>query len=132
MPKTVTLEEPRPKITLPVTKKVELGQKGRVVIPKEIRDLLEVSEGDELLFMILDGEVKLTTRKALIRKLRGKYAIPGRSIVDEFLADRRAEAEAKGGEWMAQRRWGTFSENPGGRREKAICKSGELGIPRLT
>ena len=96
MPKTVTLEEPRPKITLPVTKKVELGQKGRVVIPKEIRDLLEVSEGDELLFMILDGEVKLTTRKALIRKLRGKYAIPGRSIVDEFLADRRAEAEAKG------------------------------------
>lgn len=95
MAKTVTLEQ-RPKISLPVTKKVQLGQKGRVVIPKEIRDLLEVSEGDELLFVIQDSEVKLTTRKALIRKLRGAFKIEGRSMVDELLAERREEAEAKG------------------------------------
>lgn len=86
----------RPKVSPSVTKKVELGQKGRVVIPKEVRELLEVSEGDELLFIIQDGKVELTSRKALIRGLSGAFKIEGRSLVDELLAERREEAKAKG------------------------------------
>ncbi len=79
------------------TKEVELGLKGRVVIPAEIRAALEVQPGDKLLFIEENGEVRLTTRRAIVERLQGKYASKdGRSLSEELLAERRAEAEAKG------------------------------------
>lgn len=79
------------------TKEVELGPKGRVVIPAEIRAKLQVQPGDKLLFIEENGEVRLTTRRAIVGSLRGAFKLPGgRSLSEELLAERRAEAEAKG------------------------------------
>lgn len=80
-----------------MTKEVELGAKGRVVIPQEIREVLNVKPGDKLLFVEENGEIKLTTRRAIISSLRGAFKLPdGRSLSEELLAERRAEAEARG------------------------------------
>lgn len=79
------------------TREIELGAKGRVVIPVDIREKLGVGPGDKLLLVEENGGFKLTTRRAIIRRLRGVFALPdGRSLTEELLADRRAEAEAKG------------------------------------
>lgn len=79
------------------SKEVQLGEKGRVVIPLEVRRVLEAGPGDKVMFIVENGEVKLMTRRALVERLHGIFAVPdGRSLVDELLAERRAEAEAKG------------------------------------
>lgn len=79
------------------TRAVAIGEKGRVVIPAEVRAVLGVSPGDEVLFVVEEGEVRLTTRREVVRRLRGAFRAPdGRSLTDELLAERRAEAEARG------------------------------------
>lgn len=37
-----------------------VGQKGQVVLPKELRDLLRISPGDRVVFDVKDGKVVLT------------------------------------------------------------------------
>jgi AbrB family looped-hinge helix DNA binding protein len=79
-------------------KEVELGSNGRVVIPREIREALQVRPGDRLVFLFRDGRVEVTTRRAVVERLHGIFAGPdGRSLSDELLAERRLEIEEK--EW---------------------------------
>jgi AbrB family looped-hinge helix DNA binding protein len=75
-----------------MTKEVELGDKGRVVIPLEIRKKLEVEPGDKIMFIEVDGEIVLTTRARVVKRLRGRFKTPGRSLTDELLQERREEA----------------------------------------
>ncbi len=76
---------------------MELGENGRVVIPKEVRQTLGVEKGDEVMFIIEDGEVKLTTRAALVKKLSGSFArVDKRNLTQELLDERRKEAGRKG------------------------------------
>jgi AbrB family looped-hinge helix DNA binding protein len=75
--------------------RVKLGQGGRIVIPADLRTALGVGEGDELILIEDDGAVVLTTAKAQWRKVQQKLAAlkkPGESVVDDFIAERRAEA----------------------------------------
>lgn len=77
---------------------IKMSEGGRVVVPAEIRRALGVVEGETLLGELRDGEFVLSTRHAQLeraRKLFQKYCPPqpGRSLVDEFLAERRTEAE---------------------------------------
>ena len=75
-------------------KEVELGAKGRVVIPAEIRAALAVQPSDKLLFIEENGQVSLTTKRALLRALKGVFELPdGRPLSEELLAERRAEAK---------------------------------------
>jgi AbrB family looped-hinge helix DNA binding protein len=70
-----------------------LREGGRVVIPAAMREALGVGPGDELLARVANGELRLTTRAAAIRRIQerlAKYKKPGESVVDEFLAERRA------------------------------------------
>ncbi len=78
------------------SKESKLGEKGQVVIPAEFRSALDLKPGDQVM-MILEGtSVRLTTRAALVKRLRGVFkSDDGRNITDEFLAERRAEAERK-------------------------------------
>lgn len=79
------------------TREIELGAKGRVVIPVDIREKLGVEPGDKLLLVEDKGGFKLTTRRTIVDELCGVFATPeGRSLSEELLAERRAEAEAKG------------------------------------
>lgn len=71
---------------------VEVGPKGRVVIPAPIRRQLSIQEGSELVALV-DGEgVLLLPRAAVKRRLRQMFAGVGASLSAELLEDRRAAA----------------------------------------
>ena len=54
-----------------LAKSVRLSKKGQFVIPKEMREVLGVTEGDELLIVLEDGRMVLTTPREYARKTRG-------------------------------------------------------------
>jgi AbrB family looped-hinge helix DNA binding protein len=80
-----------------------VGERGRVVIPADLRHALGLEAGSVLVAHLEpDGRLVLEDRRSLVRRLRGSWGpMPeGRSAVDELLAERRAEAaleEAKAG-----------------------------------
>ncbi len=53
------------------TMSVRLSRKGQFVIPKKMRDALGVREGDELLVVLDDGRIVVTTPKEHARATRG-------------------------------------------------------------
>lgn len=69
---------------------------GRVVVPAEIRKALNIKDGDTVYWELVDGEARLTTKLARIRRAQEifqKHFPPdGQSVVDELIAKRRAEA----------------------------------------
>lgn len=74
---------------------VRLGDRGRLVLPAEVRRALALESGDELVARLDDDGVRLVSRRALARRARGTLArlAPGRDLVAELLAERRTEAE---------------------------------------
>lgn len=78
---------------------VKVSQGGRVVIPADLREKLNFNQGDELIIEARNGELVLASKRQRILQAREKFRqmLPaiesGRSIVDEFLAERRAEVE---------------------------------------
>jgi AbrB family looped-hinge helix DNA binding protein len=74
---------------------VELGERGRVVIPAEVRQRLDLKEGEKMVLVVLDdGSMKLTPWKTVVENAVGMFAHidPGVSWTDELIAERRAEA----------------------------------------
>lgn len=68
---------------------------GRLLIPAEARQQLNLAPGDEVLLEVHDGQMMVSTFQAVLRELReeiGQRARTGGSVVDELLAERRAEA----------------------------------------
>ena len=71
-----------------------LGPGGRVVIPADIRDAMGMKQGDALLVSLENNELRLVTLAASVRELQAitnKYHRKGVSLVDEFIAEKRAE-----------------------------------------
>lgn len=74
--------------------KVRIGPEGRVVIPAAFRESLGLSEGDTLIASMIDGELRLLTVQAAMRRAQAiirKFVPQGVSLVDELLEDRRRE-----------------------------------------
>jgi len=74
----------------------KMSEGGRVVVPIEIRKALGLQEGDAVLWELVDGEARLTTRRERIRRAQAlvrKYVPAAVSLADELIADRRREAE---------------------------------------
>ena len=75
---------------------MKMSEGGRVVIPAEISKALGLKDGDTVLWEMIDGEARLTTKLQRMRKaqeLVRQYVPEGVSLVDELIAERRAEAE---------------------------------------
>lgn len=75
--------------------RVPLGDRGRLVLPAEVRRRLKLRQGDELLVTVQpDGSLRLATRRQIVREARGLYRsrTGRRSLVDELIAERREEA----------------------------------------
>jgi AbrB family looped-hinge helix DNA binding protein len=74
---------------------VKLGERGRLVIPAETRAKLGLKAGDRLVVSERDGELRLLPVAARVRALRGAWSdlAPDRGLVEELIADRRAEGE---------------------------------------
>jgi AbrB family looped-hinge helix DNA binding protein len=76
---------------------VNVSQGGRVVIPAEIRQKMQIEVGDQVLLDWSDetGELRIFTRKQRLQHARNlvrKYARKDVSVVDDLIQERRKAA----------------------------------------
>lgn len=74
---------------------VAVGERGRVVLPAALRQQLGIQPGDRLILTVeSDGGFHAVTARELAHQAFGMYRqlAPGRSLVDELIAERREEA----------------------------------------
>ena len=74
-----------------------VDQQGRVVIPADVRKQAGIELGKPIAFVLEDGKVGLMTVRQGIERAQKMAArlfkrVEGRSLVDEFIAEKRAEA----------------------------------------
>ena len=75
--------------------RLKINENGRVVMPASFREALDIHAGDELVLRLEDDELRITTMKQRlerVRKLVRQHVKPGRSLVDELIAERRESA----------------------------------------
>lgn len=72
---------------------VEVGPRGRVVIPAVVRKRLGIAQGVRLALEIEDGAVVLLPPEAIDARLHAMFADVPVSLADELIAERRADAK---------------------------------------
>lgn len=75
--------------------RIKVGSNGRFVIPSEYRKALGASEGDELLVRFAEGEMRISTAEAAIKRAQAlvrRYVPKDTSLVAELIQDRRNAA----------------------------------------
>jgi AbrB family looped-hinge helix DNA binding protein len=74
--------------------RVQVGEKGRIVIPAEIREAMGINVGDTIELRLEDHELRVSTRRARIRRAqeRVRYLAPRGTLVSEELSAERREA----------------------------------------
>jgi len=72
---------------------VVMGDRGRLVIPADLRERTGLAEGTALILLETPAGLVLLTRSQLQELVRADLA--GLPLVDELLAERRAEATAE-------------------------------------
>jgi AbrB family looped-hinge helix DNA binding protein len=73
-----------------------ISENGRIVIPVAMREALGMVPGEELVLRMQDDELRITTMRHRIehaRELVRRHVKPGRSLVDELIAERRKAAQ---------------------------------------
>jgi AbrB family looped-hinge helix DNA binding protein len=75
---------------------ITIGERGRLVLPASVRSALGLTPGTRMLLSTEpDGSLRLRPYRAVADESRGLFAdlAEGGSLVDELVAERRAEAE---------------------------------------
>jgi bifunctional DNA-binding transcriptional regulator/antitoxin component of YhaV-PrlF toxin-antitoxin module len=80
-------------MTNPSTYPVALGDRGRFVVPVEVRERHGWDQGTSLVALDTDAGMLLMDSDEALAWLRSR--IVGRDLVAELLADRRAEVDAE-------------------------------------
>ena len=78
---------------------VALGDRGRLVLPARLRHHLDLRTGDRLILTVdSEGSFLVVSAREQARRLAGLYRdlAPGRSLADELIAERHAEAAGEG------------------------------------
>jgi AbrB family looped-hinge helix DNA binding protein len=73
----------------------QVGERGRLVLPAELRERLSLNAGDRVVLSLEDdGSLRLVTAGDQVKKLKGMYAhlAPERSLSEELIRERRQEA----------------------------------------
>jgi AbrB family looped-hinge helix DNA binding protein len=78
-------------MTATTFKEVRVHAQGRVVIPAELRQAMQLHEGEQLIARVEDGRLILERREDVRRRLMTLFPPTSPSPVDELLAERRAE-----------------------------------------
>jgi AbrB family looped-hinge helix DNA binding protein len=76
--------------------RMRVNENGRVVIPAPFRKALGINIGDEVVLRIEDDELRITTLKRRVQRaqrLVRQHVRPGKSLVNELIAERRAAAQ---------------------------------------
>lgn len=74
---------------------------GRLVVPVELRRELGLQTGTDVILDVVNGALRVRTMEQVIKDVQArvrKYVPEGVSLVDELIADRRAEARAEEGQ----------------------------------
>lgn len=72
--------------------RMKVGPKGQVVIPKAVREELDIRPGDEVIVDAVDGEARVR-RDVDASRLLGLLAGPGKDMLADLEADHREEIE---------------------------------------
>ncbi len=83
-------------MTLKQGTRMRVNENGRIVIPASFRKALGIDAGDEVVLRIEDDELRISTLKQRIQRAQRfvrRYVKPGRSLVDELIAERREAAK---------------------------------------
>ncbi len=76
--------------------RARVNENGRIVIPAALREALGIAAGDEVLLRLENDELRITTMRHRVeraKRLVRRYIKPGRSLVDELIAERRKAAK---------------------------------------
>jgi AbrB family looped-hinge helix DNA binding protein len=68
---------------------------GRLILPAEFRRQLDLKDGDTVVIEMDRDELHIRSQRAAIRRLQetvARYIPEGVSLVDELIAERRAES----------------------------------------
>lgn len=76
------------------THTIIVGDRGRLVLPSEVRGRAGIGEGTELILLETPDGLALLTREQLKRRVRSELAGP--SLVADLIEERRTAAEAEG------------------------------------
>lgn len=77
------------------THAVVMGDRGRLVVPADVRQRAGLTEGTPLVLLETPNGLVLLTRQQLLARVRDEVA--GADLVGELLADRREAAQAEDG-----------------------------------
>ena len=100
-PKSEAAKDPCPMPDKPgnvESQKIRLLADGRIVIPAKMRSAMLIEKGGYLTARVVEGELRVLTPKSAIFKLqkRMREVVPeGVSVVDDLIAERRAEAQCE-------------------------------------
>jgi len=76
---------------------VQVGPQGRVVIPAQLRKLLNLKPGEVLIAHVENESLVFEKAEVIKRRLKARFAhLPqGMSLADELIAERRAASEGE-------------------------------------
>ncbi len=74
---------------------VRFGAQGRLVVPVPLREALGFKLGDPLVVRVQEGRLVVESRESVVRRMQERFGVPGRSLVDELIAERRREARSE-------------------------------------
>lgn len=69
---------------------------GRLQLPSDVRRELGLADGDQVVMRVVDGELHIRPRRDVLKRIQAMlqpYARSDTPVVDELIAERRAEAE---------------------------------------
>lgn len=75
-----------------------MQENGRIVLPSELRKALGLAKGDKVMIEAEGDQVTLTTarlRRKRAQMIAKRYARPGVSVVEDFLAEKRTDAQSE-------------------------------------
>ena len=65
---------------------------GCLILPEDVRSALGVTQGGKVVLVLEGKRATLSLLDETLRHFRGRWKVPGRSLVDEFIQERREEA----------------------------------------
>ncbi|MFZ0395603.1 MAG: AbrB/MazE/SpoVT family DNA-binding domain-containing protein [Terracidiphilus sp.] len=82
--------------TVELRARTQLGAKGRLVIPAQMREALGMKPGETVDLRVQDKELRISTLRERIRRVQeraARYVKPGVSMSEKLSAERREAAK---------------------------------------